>query len=223
MASVKDKERIKGVSAVGSAPQVPEVVTTDQPEAVKGEVVDIIADIDKGLQEYQVKYGIDDLCSISQGRWNGGLLFVYNNYIKPIVSYLYLGDNKFPDGYNTDVLYDVCNYYINLCHVYDKQISIMGFSYLVGVDKDVIIGWGDEKYKKATYTAKAIYKKLYQGNEESLQDKLATGKQNPVGVIAILNNIFGWNTSRVAHDTSTGTTDNTSIAAQMGLAIEEKS
>ena len=37
-----------------------------------------------------------------------------------------------------------------------------------------------------------IYKKLQVERQESLSNKLADGKQNPVGVIAILNKHFGW-------------------------------
>ena len=37
-----------------------------------------------------------------------------------------------------------------------------------------------------------IYKKLNQEREESLSNKLADGKQNPVGVIAMLNRHYGW-------------------------------
>jgi hypothetical protein len=37
-----------------------------------------------------------------------------------------------------------------------------------------------------------IYKKLSSMREESLSNKLADGKQNPVGVIAMLNRHYGW-------------------------------
>ena len=37
-----------------------------------------------------------------------------------------------------------------------------------------------------------IHKKLLKYNEESLENKLASGKANPVGVIAILNRRHGW-------------------------------
>ena len=37
-----------------------------------------------------------------------------------------------------------------------------------------------------------IYKKLHTERQESLSNKLADGKQNPVGVIAILNRHYGW-------------------------------
>lgn len=193
-------------------------------QRVEGEPVDIYADIERGLDEFCAKYGIDDLCNISQGRWNGCLLYIYNKYIKDSVNYFWIDNRqKYPDGYDTDILLEVCKYYISLCHLYDKQISIIGFSHLTGVDSDIIMGWGKEKYKKASSTAKVIYKKLMSENEESLQDKLATGKQNPVGVIAILNNIFGWNTSRVSHEVAQSASDNASIASQMGLVLSDNS
>ena len=37
-----------------------------------------------------------------------------------------------------------------------------------------------------------IYKKLHTERQESLSNKLADGKQNPVGGIAILNRHYGW-------------------------------
>ena len=36
--------------------------------------------------------------------------------------------------------------------------------------------------------------------EESLSNKLADGKQNPVGVIAILNKHYGWNMPGVSRE-----------------------
>jgi hypothetical protein len=38
--------------------------------------------------------------------------------------------------------------------------------------------------------------------EESLANKLADGKQNPVGVIAILNKHYGWNMPGVTRETA---------------------
>ena len=67
----------------------------------------------------------------------------------------------------------------------------MGFSNLTGIDTDTINDWGNNSNKLST-SCSVIYKKLVQGREESLSNKLADGKQNPVGVIAILNRQFGW-------------------------------
>ena len=51
--------------------------------------------------------------------------------------------------------------------------------------------WGNDSNKLSSGGFE-IYKKLNQEREESLSNKLADGKQNPVGVIAILNRQYGW-------------------------------
>ena len=67
----------------------------------------------------------------------------------------------------------------------------MGFSKLTGIDIDTISLWGNDSNRLSSKSL-GIYKKLMQEREESLSNKLADGKQNPVGVIAILNRQFGW-------------------------------
>ena len=75
--------------------------------------------------------------------------------------------------------------------MYNKEISIMGFSKLTKIDTDTINSWGNNENKLSSKSS-VIYKKLSQEREESLSNKLADGKQNPVGVIAILNRQYGW-------------------------------
>ena len=67
----------------------------------------------------------------------------------------------------------------------------MGFSNLTGIDTEVINNWGNE-VNISSASSSVIYKKLSQMREESLSNKLADGKQNPVGVIAMLNRHYGW-------------------------------
>ena len=74
---------------------------------------------------------------------------------------------------------------------YNKEVSIVGFTTLTGIDKSIIYDWGNNNTKLSTTSAN-IYKKLSEMREESLSNKLADGKQNPVGVIAILNRQYGW-------------------------------
>ena len=56
--------------------------------------------------------------------------------------------------------------------------------------------------KELSQNGMDIYKKLMNSREESLSNKLADGKQNPVGVIAILNKHYGWNMPGVTRETS---------------------
>ena len=78
-----------------------------------------------------------------------------------------------------------------MCMRYNKEVSILGFITLTGIDESIIYDWGNNNNKLSS-TASKIYKKLSQMREESLSNKLADGKQNPVGVIAMLNRHYGW-------------------------------
>ena len=93
--------------------------------------------------------------------------------------------------YNYDLLYNILEYYIYLCNMYNKEISSMGYSKLIGISNEIISMWGNDNNKLSSKGFE-IYKKLNQEREESLSNKLADGKQNPVGVIAILNRQYGW-------------------------------
>jgi hypothetical protein len=67
----------------------------------------------------------------------------------------------------------------------------MGYSKLIGISNEIISMWGNDNNKLSSKSFE-IYKKLSQEREESLSNKLADGKQNPVGVIAMLNRHYGW-------------------------------
>ena len=75
--------------------------------------------------------------------------------------------------------------------MYNKEISSMGYSKLIGISNEIISMWGNDNNKLSSKSFE-IYKKLNQEREESLSNKLADGKQNPVGVIAMLNRHYGW-------------------------------
>ena len=85
--------------------------------------------------------------------------------------------------------------------VNNKEISIIGFTTLTGISESEIYEWGNNSIKLST-TASEIYKKLVTMREESLANKLADGKQNPVGVLAILNRHYQWNLPGVSKETA---------------------
>ena len=87
--------------------------------------------------------------------------------------------------------------------MYDKEVSIQGFSKLLGIPKTVIDLWGtDLRLSKKSIN---IYKKLIAEREESLSAKLASGKSNPVGILSILNHWYSWNLPGVTREQSTRT------------------
>lgn len=151
------------------------------------------------LSEFCEEQGITDLKKESQNVWNGCLLYVYKYVFKSsdrlkisnaIMSNSIISSNC--NAYDIDKVNIVCDYYIYICSIYDKEISIIGFSKLTGISQDCIYEWGRNE-RKLSSAGCEIYKKLSIEREESLSNKLVTGKQNPVGVLGVLNHHYGWN------------------------------
>jgi hypothetical protein len=164
-------------------------------------------DIDLYLHEFQEEQGIEDLRTVPQSVWNGALRYISNHVFKNNSDLLKshniydINNNSIPSNcnmYNYDLILDIADYYIyNMCMVNNKEVSILGFITLTGIDESIIYDWGNNSNKLSS-TASKIYKKLSQMREESLSNKLADGKQNPVGVIAMLNRHYGWSSPYVS-------------------------
>jgi hypothetical protein len=157
-------------------------------------------DIDLYLHQFQEEQGIEDLRAVPQAVWNGALRYIYRHTFKGNDQLLKsnniynISDNNIPSNcnmYNYSLVNELADYYIYLCQIYNKEISIIGFSNLTGIDNDTFYNWANN-YNKLSTAGFDIYKKLSAMREESLSNKLADGKQNPVGVIAILNRNYGW-------------------------------
>ena len=156
-------------------------------------------DIDTYLRLFCEENDIEDLKKESQSVWNSCLYYIYkhvfaNGCLKQSNN-IYNINNNIPSNYNSydyDMVLKVLDIYIyDMCMKYDKEVSVIGFSTLTGIDESVIYDWGNGSTKLSTTSAK-IHKKLSQFREESLSNKLVTGNKNPVGVIAVLNRQFGW-------------------------------
>lgn len=161
-------------------------------------------DIDLYLHQFQEEQGIEDLRTVPQSVWNGALMYIYrhvfknnNNLLKSTNKYntnMYNNDICVSSSYNMydyNIINEIVDYYIYLCLTHNKEISIIGFSSLTGINQDTIHDWGKDNNKLSSSCCE-IYKKLHKMREESLSNKLADGKQNPVGVIAMLNRHYGW-------------------------------
>jgi hypothetical protein len=157
-------------------------------------------DIDLYLHQFQYEQEIGDLRAVPQAVWNACLMYIQRHVFSD-KSVLKQHNNIYKDNtiaptncnsYNYEIVNNILDYYIYICNTYNKEISIMGFSKLTGIDNDTIIQWGNDNNNRLSTTSLIIYKKLMQEREESLSNKLADGKQNPVGVIAMLNRHYGW-------------------------------
>lgn len=167
-------------------------------------------DIQLYLSMFCEENGIEDIKKESQSVWNGALRYirrhVFNN--KDLLkepNNIYNINNSITSNYNMynyELVNNICDIYIDLCFINDKEVSILGFSNLTGIDNETINVWGNNDNKLSTLSF-GIYKKLSQFREESLSNKLVTGKQNPVGILGVLNRHYQWNMPGVSREQAT--------------------
>lgn len=196
-------------------------------EAATIEVFD--DDISMYLDRFCADKDIKDLRKESQSVWNAAL-----RYIK---RYVFNAKNKLKskelnivnnnnikstfNAYDYNLVNEICDIYIDLCFLYDKEVSIIGFSNLTGIDTETINNWGNEDTKLSTASF-GVYKKLREFREESLSDKLATGTKNPVGILAILNRHYRWNMPGVSREQATKKVLSAQELPQLGDGIGSK-
>ena len=159
-------------------------------------------DIQMYLTMFCEENGIEDMTKEPQSRWNSCLRYIYkyvfksNNNLLRQTDNIYNINNPIPSNYNSydyDMVLKILDIYIyDMCMRYDKEVSIIGFSTLTGIDESIIYDWGKGESGKLSTSSSKIYKKLNEFREESLSNKLVTGNKNPVGVIAVLNRQYGW-------------------------------
>ena len=165
-------------------------------------------DIQMYLTMFCEENGIEDMKKESQAVWNSCLRYIYKHVfnntdsLKQSVN-IYNINNPIPSTYNSydyDMVLKVLDIYIfDMCMRYDKEVSIIGFSTLTGIDESIIHDWGNNDRKLSSLSSQ-IYKKLSQFREESLSNKLVTGKQNPVGILGVLNRHYQWNMPGVSRE-----------------------
>lgn len=165
-------------------------------------------DIEVYLSEFCETQGIDDMKKESQAVWNSCLRYIYKRVFKNTNTLkqsnnIYNINNNIPSNYNSydyDMVLKVLDIYIfDMCMRYDKEVSIIGFSTMTGIDESIIHDWGNNERKLSNLSSQ-IYKKLHEFREESLSNKLVTGKQNPVGVLGVLNRHYQWNMPGVSRE-----------------------
>lgn len=161
-------------------------------------------DIEMYLKIFCEENNITDMTTEPQSRWNACLMYI-NKYVFKGTNKLKLKgplngyhnnnlnlNNSSCGAYDINIINNICDIYIYLCGLYDKEVSIMGFSKLTGVNYETLMRWGRKGNELGT-SSYDTYKKLLMEREESLSSKLATGNKNPVGILAILNKHYQWN------------------------------
>lgn len=179
------------------------------------------------LSEFCKEQKIEDMRKESQSVWNAALMYikrhVFNDNSVLKSSNNIINNNSIMDSnynaYNYDIVNSVCDCYIYLCMLYDKEVSAIGFSILTGIDRYTIATWRDEGTKLSSKSSD-IGKKISDFREESLSNKLATANKNPVGVLAILNRHYAWNMPGVSRENAS---KQTLTAAELPKLVDSSS
>lgn len=165
-------------------------------------------DMELYLSQFCKDQKIEDIRQESQSVWNAALMYIKRHaFNEPDCLKSkemhnidgFLGGYSNYNAYNYDLVNRICDYYIYMCMMYDKEVSAIGFSLLTGIDRYTIATWRDEGTKSSPLSSD-IGKKISDFREESLSAKLATAKRNPVGILAILNRHYGWNLPGVSRE-----------------------
>lgn len=166
-------------------------------------------DIDLYLQEFQKEQEIEDLRTVPQTVWNACLMYI-QRHVFTDRNNLKQKNNIYTDNtlmatncnsYNYDLLNDICDYYIYITALYDKECSIYGYSKLVNIPYPTIMEWGNNYNNRDRLSTKSvdIYKKLTNEREQSLVAKLVTMK-HPTAMAIILNKDYGYNLPGVSKE-----------------------
>jgi hypothetical protein len=159
------------------------------------------------LKMFCEENNLQDLKKESQSVWNAALMYIKRNVFNDRSKLkdktnINISNNTISSNfnrYNYSLVNDICDYYIYLCLMYDKEVSLTGFSNLTGISLESLNEWGNNVNILSNLSSE-IYKKLNHFREESLSNKLATAKSNPVGILAILNRHYQWNLPGVSRE-----------------------
>ena len=175
--------------------------------------------IDLYLKMFCEENEIDSMKKESQSVWNAALMYIQRHVFDTGVPERMKCGNRYDD---IDTLTAVCEHYIFLCYLYDKEVSVRGFCKLTGINEDTLFTWRAKEYRESSTKYSELYKKLNSEREESLSSKLATANKNPVGTLAILNHWYGWNMQPVSQDrTQLPARTPEEIAANYGITTIE--
>lgn len=164
------------------------------------------------IDQFCMDNNIDDMRTASQSVWNSCLRNIYKHLFKNSdvlksketqqTTGMIMQSNN--NAYDISAVNEILDYYIyDLCMRYDKEVSIIGFSTLTGIEHSTIHNWSSINSNDVLSQKRLdIFKKLNQFREESLSNKLATGNKNPVGILAILNRHYSWNLPGVSKESA---------------------
>lgn len=152
---------------------------------------------DNELTEYLLesaeKHGFTDIDSISTNQFNVLLCDIGSKFFNNNILFTC---NRF--SLDENIIDPLCNYYIYICSLYNKCISMYNFCNMINIDYELLEGW---KSCDVTSCKFKIIKRLTDKREQYIKDKL-TDSNNVVGSIAVANHEYKWTNGSNAGNTT---------------------
>lgn len=172
-------------------------------------------DIQLYLSMFCEENGIEDMKKESQSTWEAALIYIQRHVFSdksilksstPLSGYNNNDyNNKYSNlnnsncnRYNIDIVNSICDYYIYMCYMYNKSISIQSFSRLTGINQDTIFDWG-KNINKLSSSGCEVYKKLNIERENAWVAKLES-MNHPTAIAILLNKQYGYNLPGVSKE-----------------------
>lgn len=174
--------------------------------------------VESALSEFLEENGLkeSDVEDMTQSRWCAALMYIQRVLFSGANANKLKKDDRWLNAYDIKQVDALMQVYIYLAYLYSKEISIYGFSLLSGIAQSTIYEWSTHDPENEEYH---IYSALHVGREQSLSNKLADSRRNPVGVIAILNHSYGWSSPFVAEKQKQQPQSLEKIADSIGLDL----
>jgi hypothetical protein len=152
---------------------------------------------DNELTEYLLesadKHGFSDINSITTNQFNVLLCDIGSKFFNNNILY-----NHNHYSLDENIIDLLSNYYIYICSLYNKCISMYNFCNMINVESELLEVW---KSADVTSLKFKVIKKLTDKREQYIKDKL-TDSNNVVGAIAVANNEYKWTNGSNAGNTT---------------------
>ena len=178
-------------------------------------------DTERYLSMYCDRYGIENLRAAPPNTFESAMSYAGDNiFLKPKDITLKYNRQTIIDCDNADIVNYILDYYIFICGVYNKEVTIKGFSKYIKISEQTMYNWLNGEYKTKIYLDKQgnriediqewilnnrgeyteilstahldLIKKILREDEHTLAN-IGISDRNNTGAAMKLNTKFGWN------------------------------
>ena len=188
--ALRNKKREANMQPDGGIDYLPEGIDLDS--LVSGELPPGIEDItQKAIDDFCMRYKIEDLRSAPVSVWSSCCQYVGEKIYKRyrLSDSRTAGDPAGTPLYDEETLQAFMFVWVYFCGLYDKPPMMDHYYRWSVIFRDILMDFEG----RLSPLRVVLHNKLRSLQEHGLADRLADGRRNALGIIAILNHWHGWN------------------------------